>query len=176
MPKKILDIFVEGPARGKGRHRSDPKIKWVHGKPKAYLVNYACPKSKAYEKTIRNYLIGEKITLSQMPISVTMTECRKIPKSYPRWKEKLAYLGYFLPTSIPDLDNITKAAWDALNGLVWVDDAQVVNNVCDKVFERVEGLRLRVEELDAMPVTISSKKDADEYLSSLNTSVDELIA
>lgn len=177
MTRKILDIFVEGPAQGKGRHRSSAKLKWVHGKPQAYVTHYACPKSKEYEKTIKSYLIGQKITLSDRPIRVKMTECRAIPKSYPEWKEKLCYLGYYQPTSKPDLDNITKAAWDALNGLIWHDDAQVVENIACKVFERSEGLRIQVMELvESMPVTVNTKKEADQFLASHNTSVDELLA
>lgn len=33
----------------------------------------------------------------------------------------------------PDMDNLQKATWDALNGIVWVDDSQICYLKCGKV-------------------------------------------
>lgn len=46
----------------------------------------------------------------------------------------------------PDLDNLTKLM-DALNGIVWVDDAQVVEIRARKVYHAEPGLLFRVTEL-----------------------------
>jgi Holliday junction resolvase RusA-like endonuclease len=50
----------------------------------------------------------------------------KIPRSWSMKKKNAAILGLTRPTSKPDLVNIIKQAEDALNGVVWLDDAQVV--------------------------------------------------
>lgn len=41
------------------------------------------------------------------------------------------------PTTRPDLDNFEKALCDALNGIFWVDDAQIVN--CNKAKVYADG-------------------------------------
>lgn len=46
-----------------------------------------------------------------------------------------------LPTVKPDVDNFNKAVFDALNGLVWRDDALIVRHDCEKVY----GAPTRVE-------------------------------
>ncbi len=48
-----------------------------------------------------------------------------IPKNTPKYKQALASEGKLLHTKKPDLDNLIKFAKDCLNGLAWIDDAQV---------------------------------------------------
>jgi Holliday junction resolvase RusA-like endonuclease len=48
---------------------------------------------------------------------------------------------YVFPLKKPDLDNIAKAILDALNGIAWHDDSQVVELIVEKCYsftERVE--------------------------------------
>lgn len=44
---------------------------------------------------------------------------------WPAPQRKQNLMGRFRP-SIPDIDNITKTVLDALNGIAWKDDAQIV--------------------------------------------------
>ena len=57
----------------------------------------------------------------------------------------------FRPAKRGDLDNYTKVMFDALNGLVWLDDVQVVEihafRADDKTNPRVEFLVYEVERL-----------------------------
>lgn len=54
------------------------------------------------------------------PIAVSIMTCRQLPKSTPK-------SVYSEPdTHKPDIDNIAKIVLDALNGVAWVDDSQVV--------------------------------------------------
>lgn len=57
-----------------------------------------------------------------------------IPKSWSQKKRSQAISGEIVPTSKPDLDNLIKAVKDGLNGIVWVDDAQVVRVVAEKKY------------------------------------------
>lgn len=50
-----------------------------------------------------------------------------IPSSWSKKKQQAAIVHQVLPTSKPDTDNCVKAIFDALNGVVWVDDKQVVD-------------------------------------------------
>ena len=49
-----------------------------------------------------------------------------IPKSKPKTIRKEMQAGRIRPTSKPDCDNIAKAVLDALNGIAYHDDSQVV--------------------------------------------------
>lgn len=60
----------------------------------------------------------------------------KTPKSK-AWKD--------FPTGTPDLDNLQKAIFDALNGIVWQDDAQVVHVTAQKIYcEHEESPRIEL--------------------------------
>jgi len=51
---------------------------------------------------------------------------RSIPGSWPSYKKLLAELGYLRAETKPDADNQLKLVVDAMRGVVFVDDAQVV--------------------------------------------------
>jgi Holliday junction resolvase RusA-like endonuclease len=48
--------------------------------------------------------------------------------------------GSIPPAKKPDADNISKIALDSLNGIVWVDDAQVVSLFIRKRYATEAGL------------------------------------
>jgi len=51
------------------------------------------------------------------------------------------------PTGAPDCTNVIKGPSDALNGILWVDDAQIVSERIDKFYTATPGLGIDVEEL-----------------------------
>jgi Holliday junction resolvase RusA-like endonuclease len=54
---------------------------------------------------------------------------RSPPASFPEYKRILCELGYVRPDRKPDYDNFSKIITDAMTGLAFVDDAQVVVGV-----------------------------------------------
>lgn len=58
----------------------------------------------------------------------------KIPKSAPKKKRELMLQGYILPDKKPDCDNIAKIILDALNGIAYSDDKQVVKMSVMKMY------------------------------------------
>ena len=54
-----------------------------------------------------------------------------IPKSWPRWRKERAEEQHERP-GIADVDNLTKQVLDALNGIAYDDDKQVVSLTCSK--------------------------------------------
>ena len=60
------------------------------------------------------------------PVQLAVLYFRRIPKSWPKWKRRDAEAGIVRPTARPDLDNLIKGAKDALQGVCFLDDAQVV--------------------------------------------------
>lgn len=57
-----------------------------------------------------------------------------IPASWPAWKREAALADGVRPVGKPDVDNLVKLAKDALNGVLWVDDSQVVALTAHKVY------------------------------------------
>jgi len=61
------------------------------------------------------------------PVAVRIVFTMAIPQSRPRAWREAALAGRILPTSKPDWDNLAKLTSDALNGIAWVDDAEVAS-------------------------------------------------
>ena len=55
-----------------------------------------------------------------------------IPKSWPKAKKQAAMIGEIQHTGKPDADNVLKTVGDALNGIVWKDDSQIVSASINK--------------------------------------------
>lgn len=76
------------------------------------------------------------------PIDVTIVTCRQLPKSTP--KRVLSEPD----THKPDADNIAKIVLDALNGVAWLDDAQVTSLTVVKLDRTRDPERLSVRITD----------------------------
>ncbi len=69
-----------------------------------------------------------------------------IPKSYPKKRVQACLSGLERPTKKPDLDNLAKSVLDALNGVVYLDDAQLVSLHITKVYASNPGVDVMVRE------------------------------
>ena len=76
------------------------------------------------------------------PIAVRMTAFFPIARSWSQKKKGMAIRDEIRPTKKPDTDNIAKIK-DALNGIVWHDDAQVVEETIAKYYS--DNPRLIIE-------------------------------
>lgn len=59
---------------------------------------------------------------------------RTIPAGFNKWQRDAAAAGTLRPAVKPDADNFAKLVKDALNRVVWVDDAQVVDLMVRKFY------------------------------------------
>lgn len=85
-------------------------------------------------------------------------------KSWPQWKKDYALRGLIAHTKKPDADNIQKAVKDAMNQIVYEDDAQIMWGDFHKKFGPQPMVIVKITELDMAPCTLTSKKDVDAYL------------
>lgn len=67
-----------------------------------------------------------------------------IPKSWPKRDKLAALAGTILPTGKPDLDNYLKALADGMNGVVYVDDCQIVSTRLSKRYGEEPGVSVTV--------------------------------
>lgn len=61
------------------------------------------------------------------PLGMYITAFYPIPKSATKKERELIRLKLLFPTKKPDADNIAKCICDALNGVAYGDDTQIVN-------------------------------------------------
>jgi len=69
------------------------------------------------------------------PLEATFSISVAIPKSFTRQQRNLIDEGKLYPTSKPDIDNVVKLLCDAMNGVVYGDDKQIVDLFVSKVYE-----------------------------------------
>lgn len=69
---------------------------------------------------------------TENPLKLILWCYMPIPKSWSKGKQEEARRGKIFPTSRPDIDNLAKIIMDALNGIAYKDDAQIVQLVINK--------------------------------------------
>jgi Holliday junction resolvase RusA-like endonuclease len=130
----ILEIVLDGSPKGKGRPRF---TKTGHA--------FTPAATRSYEAALRyaaQVEQGEAPPLAG-PLAVEVEARMPVPISWPKKRRSDALAGVSAPVGKPDVDNLLKTV-DALNGVVWVDDAQVVDVQVRKVFGEKPALVIRV--------------------------------
>lgn len=129
-------IKIPGRPRGKAR-------------PRFYNGHAYTPKNtRDFEKEIRVCYLqqdGRKIDGS---VSVNIEAIFKIPESWSKKKKWETIDQGKRPDVRPDIDNIVKIVMDALNGIAYDDDSQVVEIKARKIYALgYEGVHVNVEEI-----------------------------
>jgi Holliday junction resolvase RusA-like endonuclease len=79
------------------------------------------------------------------PLRLIVTAFLAVPKSWPIKRRDAALAGTVRPTGVPDWDNLGKQAADAVKGILWIDDSQVVDGTVRKYYDERPRLRIEVE-------------------------------
>lgn len=103
-------------------------------RPRAYSCHghtqvYTPYKTREYEEMIKNIYslqVGHKRFPDDAEILLEVIACFAVPKSASKTKRELMLNGGILPRKKPDYDNIAKIITDALNGVAYKDDSQIV--------------------------------------------------
>ena len=130
-----VTIELNGPPKGKGRARFVRKTG----------IAYTPEKTRNYEAVLRFAAVVAMRGKLPMegPVAVLMTAYFPIPTSWGAKKRLAALERAILPTTKPDIDNIVKVL-DALNGVVFNDDKQVVSCSVSKLYCSRPRLRIIV--------------------------------
>ena len=95
------------------------------------------------------------------PVKFTVRAYFAPPKSMALWKRSHIVSGEIRPTVKPDFDNIAKIIADAINGIVWKDDSQVVSHHFEKLYSDNPRTEVIIEEL---PVPVREKRKNEREL------------
>lgn len=87
---------------------------------------YTPEKTKAYEAKVAACFLKARGKRTDGPVFVAITAYMPIPKRATKADRAAMEAGARLPMKRPDADNIAKVCMDALNGLAYHDDAQVI--------------------------------------------------
>lgn len=118
----MIVVTIPGELRGKGRPRFARRGRFVQ--------TYTDDATQNAEAWVRS--CGAKAMAGALldgPLSITLDIGVPVPASWSAKKRAAALAGATFPTGKPDLDNQLKLVGDALNGVVWRDDKQIVRAV-----------------------------------------------
>lgn len=142
-----LTFFVPGKVTPQARPRTITKGRG--GKPLPFAKTYIPQETRQYQAWIKQCALGAMNSdgLLSGPLSLTVVIQVSPPKSWSGKRKSEAIAGEIHPTKRPDRNNIEKALEDALNEIVWKDDAQIVRWNGAKVYSDEPGVSVTVSEL-----------------------------
>lgn len=135
-------ITIAGEPTAQGRAR----ISTVNGFPMAYE-----PAKSRDWKRYASLIASEQMKghpVMDGPLTMQIHVFRQIPRSWSKKKQTMAAQGIVRPVSKPDVDNYVKSAMDALKGIVWTDDSQVVSLMAVKHYSENPRLEMCVRRID----------------------------
>lgn len=150
----MIRFVIPGAPVGKGRHRSQALMRG--GKPvlgpngRPIVTSHTPEKTIAYEGLVahegRVAMAGRPLLSG--PVEMVLRFDMAIPKSLSKRDRAAALAGRLRPTKKPDTSNVLKAIEDGLNGVVWVDDVQVVELFVSKRYAETPGVVVEIQELE----------------------------
>lgn len=136
----MCDFEVEGKPVGKGR----PRFRRMGN----FVQTYTPAATADYEKLVRLRFQNACGVITEKPVKVEVVACFAPPKSA-RKRDRIEMLANrILPDKKPDVDNIAKIILDALNGIAYKDDSQVVDLSVKKCFAAEARVYVHIEEID----------------------------
>ncbi|MBY9081035.1 RusA family crossover junction endodeoxyribonuclease [Paenibacillus sp. HN-1] len=131
-------VFGEPVAQGR------PKFSTAGGFTRAYDPK----KSRDYKDYVR--LAAQDYAPAALldgPLGIAVIAYRPTPKSFSKKKAAAAERGEILPVSKPDADNYLKGVKDALKGVIWKDDSQVVDAFVQKRYSAKPRIEIKIKQL-----------------------------
>lgn len=129
------------------------RVHKVYNPNKTVMIGYTPDKTVAAEEHIRfqaiswaekNGVMGFPIFETGLPLHLNATFVRSRPKSIPKRVNE--------PATRPDLDNYSKLLLDALRGILFSDDSQIVEMLLEKEYVKLGELpRVEVAIWEALP-------------------------
>lgn len=145
----MIKFIYHGEAVGKGRPRVSRRGNYVH--------TYTPEKTRNFEEAIRFEFMASNcepmpVYPKEVPLKVIVVVGVAIPQSYSKKKQEMCRKGLLVPSKRPDLDNICKSVFDALQGekgsggYAFVDDSQIVAIHAQKLYSEKPFVEVVIDE------------------------------
>ena len=135
-----IEFTVPGDPRGKGRPRFSRVGKFTKTYTDAKTKEYEAKVALAATAAMKGHEPLETPVMIWMEINIA------IPASYSKKRREDCLLGVEMPCKKPDADNILKGFLDAMNGIVYKDDVQVVRFTVQKHYSTEPGVYTMIRE------------------------------
>ena len=137
----IIDFRVHAEPVGKGRPRATNKDGWMN--------NYTPKRTKEFEDIVRYEFISQireekPVFKADTALNARVIIAQTVPRSYPKKLREKCLAHKVVPTKKPDIDNVLKAVFDALNGFAYEDDKQIVQVYAWKVYAEEGHVDVRI--------------------------------
>ena len=136
----MVNFMVEGTPVPKGRPRFARRGKFVSTYSPKTTVDYETKVAEAAQLAM-----GSSEPL-ETPVGAYIYITLPIPASYSKKRKQECLSGNERPTKKSDIDNYCKAVFDGMNGIVFLDDSQVVSLHSTKVYGTIGMVEVMVKE------------------------------
>jgi Holliday junction resolvase RusA-like endonuclease len=139
----VVTFTVDGDPVPKGRPRFARRGQFVQ--------TYTDAKTIDYETQVAmraRHAIGATKPL-ESALTVFLYLRYTVPASYSKKRKEACLRGVEYPKRI-DIDNVYKSITDAMNGIVYLDDSQIVEAHIKKVYAEESGANIMVQECDSI--------------------------
>lgn len=135
-----LTLTIPGEPCAQGRPRFS-----THG---GFVKAYDPEKSRNYKAYVKMCVIKsmqeQGLTLTEKALSIEVRAFMSIPSSKSKKFKQAAVLGIERPTKKPDVDNIFKCVTDAMSGIAYKDDKQIVAATVNKWYAEVPRVEVLI--------------------------------
>jgi Holliday junction resolvase RusA-like endonuclease len=156
-----VSFAVRGYSLGKGRAKS--RIVAPRGM-KPFVSHYTPAKTRNFETSITfqaQHAMGS-VAPFEGPVRVLIVSVHVVPASWSSTKRAKALAGAIRPNVKPDFDNIGKLICDAMNGIVYLDDKQIVDGRVVKWYGPIPMMEVTVTPLDEDALRREARGDEQE--------------
>jgi len=116
-----------------------------------FVQTYDPPPSAKYKRKVKKY--AEKVPLYEPLKGELYAEVlifKETLKGFSKAKKAAAEAGTLRPTTKPDIDNYAKGILDAVKGVIWKDDGQVVDLYTRKFYSEIPRVEITVKEISSV--------------------------
>jgi Holliday junction resolvase RusA-like endonuclease len=148
-----LTLVLAGPPKGKARHRTRVQ-KTKTGK--VFAQEYPDPEGVKYESQLR-YVAAQQMgdrPPTILPVRLHVEAQLQIAAGKTDYEKENMLIGAVAPLNkgSGDCDNFLKIVGDALNGIVWIDDCQILEASVVKRWALAPRLIVAIETIELPPV------------------------
>lgn len=138
-----LSFFIPGEACAQGRPRFTTFGGHVHAYDPEKSKNY-----KAFVKLIaKDEAEKQDWKYNELPLKIKVRALIEVPASKSKKFRAAALDGLEYPTKKPDVDNLFKTITDAMSGIIYKDDKQIIVADVSKRYSEQAGVEVLIEVL-----------------------------
>ena len=130
---------------GKAQAKQRPKFNRFSGRA------YTPKQTMSFENWVRDCYFRSISSIDNKPTDKTLrVEIKmyvEIPQSKSKKQKEKMLAGEIKPIVKTDVDNVAKSILDALNGIIYLDDKQIIELDIEKIYAETSWTEVKIEEI-----------------------------